>query len=95
MKATSILPVLAFLTLFSSNAIAQAASETKMPEFMPVLVGLAVLIGVFFMLREVFTWYWKINRRVEIQEKQLQTLLEIYKLLKKEREGEGDGSAVS
>lgn len=87
MKATSTLPILAFLTLFSGSAFAQAVDETKMPEFMPVLVGLAVLIGVFFLLREVFTWYWKINRRVELQEQQLRTLLEIHKLLKKDDEG--------
>ena len=59
----------------------------------PALVTVAIVIGLFILLRELVMWYWKINRLVELQEQQAKTLLEIYKLLKKQ--GEGDGSSSS
>lgn len=32
------------------------------------LIVLAIAVLVFFVLREVFTWYWKINRIVNLLE---------------------------
>lgn len=34
----------------------------------PILIGLLVFIAVIFILRELVTWYWKINRIVELLE---------------------------
>lgn len=34
-----------------------------------VIVVLAVLVILFFLLREVANWYWKINERVSLQYK--------------------------
>jgi hypothetical protein len=35
-----------------------------------ILIALLILAVVFFILREMFCWYWKINRLVDLQEKQ-------------------------
>jgi len=32
-----------------------------------VLIGLAVLIAIYLILREVNCWYWKINERITLQ----------------------------
>jgi len=34
-----------------------------------LLVPLLVVIGVFLLLREFQTWYWKINRMVELMDR--------------------------
>jgi len=36
------------------------------------LIFITIIIVVFFLLREVMCWYWKINRILQIQEDQLQ-----------------------
>ena len=35
-----------------------------------VIIGVIVAIVLFLILREVFCWYWKINRVVELLEQQ-------------------------
>lgn len=32
-----------------------------------LLLTLAVFVGIFLLLREVFCWYWKINERISLQ----------------------------
>lgn len=44
-----------------------------------LLVTSAVLI--FFVLRSVLLWYWKVDRIVENQERQIELLTAIYKRL--------------
>ena len=34
-----------------------------------VIIGLAIVVALFFALREVANWYWKINERVSLQYK--------------------------
>ena len=34
-----------------------------------IIVFIFVLVGIFFLCRELFCWFWKINRRVELLEK--------------------------
>jgi predicted Holliday junction resolvase-like endonuclease len=34
-----------------------------------LIVALAILVILFFVLRELFCWYWKINERVSLQHK--------------------------
>ncbi len=34
-----------------------------------IVIILVVLIGLFFLLRAVNNWYWKINERIDIQHK--------------------------
>jgi len=29
-----------------------------------ILFGLVILVGIFLIFREIFNWYWKINKRV-------------------------------
>jgi hypothetical protein len=39
---------------------------------------LLAAIFVFIITRELICWYYKINKRIELQEKMLETLLKIY-----------------
>jgi hypothetical protein len=34
-----------------------------------VIISLAVSVFLFFILRELFNWYWKINERISLQHK--------------------------
>jgi hypothetical protein len=34
-----------------------------------ILLILALIIGLFFILRELMCWYWKVNERIELQKK--------------------------
>jgi hypothetical protein len=38
------------------------------------LVGIALLILLFLILREFFCWYWKVNELIVLQNKQLEAL---------------------
>ena len=31
-----------------------------------ILVGILILVAIFFILREFFCWYWKLNRIVDL-----------------------------
>lgn len=42
-----------------------------------LLIALIITILVFFLFRELFCWYWKINRIVELQENILKELQKI------------------
>ena len=47
-----------------------------------IIIGIIVIsIILFIVLREFFLWYWRINKRVENQEKQIKLLEEIKSLL--------------
>jgi len=37
--------------------------------FLGIILALAILIGIFFLLRELNNWYWKINERISLQYK--------------------------
>lgn len=43
-----------------------------------LLLLLAVVVVVFIVLREFVTWYWKINKRLELMEEQNQLLKNIF-----------------
>lgn len=40
-----------------------------MEDVLVLIVALAILVILFFVLRELFCWYWKINERVSLQYK--------------------------
>ena len=45
-----------------------------------LIVILVVVIGIFFLIREVICWYYKINRQIELQEENnflLEKLIEL------------------
>jgi len=44
-------------------------------------LALAVAIIVILIIREIVTWYWKINEIVRMQQDQQDTLKEIHKTL--------------
>lgn len=47
-----------------------------------VILGILLMIGIFFALRQLFTWYWKINERINLQKETnayLKKLVEINK----------------
>ena len=44
-----------------------------------IIVIIGVAVGLFLILREVFAWYYKINTRIELQEKQVELLEKILK----------------
>jgi hypothetical protein len=33
-----------------------------------IVIGIAITIGIFILLREVLCWYWKINKMIELQQ---------------------------
>lgn len=43
-------------------------------EIFSFLLGIAILLFVFFFLRAFFLWYWKVDRIIENQEKQIDLL---------------------
>jgi hypothetical protein len=45
------------------------------PDITAILIGLAILLIVFLLIREVLCWYWKINKAISL-------LTEIRDLLK-------------
>ncbi len=50
-----------------------------MAEFiLPLIIGIAVFIGVFILLREFFCWYFKINQMKSLQKIIAETQLKIY-----------------
>ncbi|MBL0741458.1 hypothetical protein [Chryseolinea lacunae] len=51
-----------------------------------LLIALAVLILLFLALRAIMLWYWKINKIVEIQQKQLNVLADIARSLRPKKE---------
>jgi uncharacterized membrane protein len=36
------------------------------PNLVSVLIGLAILLVVFLLVREVLCWYWKINKAISL-----------------------------
>lgn len=61
-------------------AVASAQSGLS-GSFFGALIGLAIVILIFLLLREVVMWYWKINAIIENQEKQLNSQQETNNLL--------------
>lgn len=45
--------------------------------------GLVVLVGIFWLCREIFCWYWKFNKMVELAEAQRMELVAIKGLLER------------
>lgn len=45
------------------------------------IVGIFVVIGIFFLCRELMCWYWKINKHLENQQTIIQLLTKIEKKL--------------
>jgi hypothetical protein len=41
---------------------------------LPLIIG----VTLFFVLRELFCWYFKINERLRVQKLLLQTMLKLY-----------------
>ena len=50
------------------------------PQYIPIIWGLAVLV-FFLIIREFWTWYWKINKRINLLEDQNELLEDIKVLL--------------
>jgi len=44
---------------------------------------LVVTILVFLIIRELVMWYWKVNKRIKKQERQIELLEEILREIKK------------
>jgi hypothetical protein len=56
--------------------------------------GLLVLVGIFWLCRELFCWYWKFSRMVELAENQRAELVAIKGLLRQlVDQGRGQGKA--
>ena len=36
------------------------------PNLVAILIGLAILLVVFLLVREVLCWYWKINKAISL-----------------------------
>lgn len=55
-------------------------------EFLPIVLGVLIAIFLFFVLRGVLLWYWKIYTIVDNQDKQTKLLEEIVKKLGNRKE---------
>lgn len=64
--------LLAHLT--PSFCVAQNSRGTITNDIIFVIGGLVAVIVVLLLLRELFCWYWKINERVQNQEKIIRLL---------------------
>lgn len=49
-----------------------------------IMLSIVIFLGLFFLLREVFCWYWKINARLAVQEKILSQLISLRSQISKE-----------
>lgn len=45
-----------------------------MNQFVTVLLVLALFVAIFLFCREIVCWYWKINKRLEIEQQILDEL---------------------
>jgi len=48
------------------------------PDPTMAIIALIAIILIFFLIRELVLWYYKINKRVKLQQLTLETLLKIY-----------------
>lgn len=48
-----------------------------------LVIGVIISIVFFLIVREVIMWYWKINKRLKKQERQIELLEDILEELKK------------
>ena len=48
-----------------------------------LVIGVIIFIVFFLIIREVIMWYWKINKRLKKQERQIELLEDILEELKK------------
>lgn len=54
-----------------------------MEQTFAIIIGLSIAILIFFALRELWCWYWKLNKIVENQERQTKVLLAIGTVLER------------
>ena len=73
-------------TLFLLAALMPCAAFAQVPmgyssgsSYLSFFIFLLILIGLFFLCREILCWYWKINKMVENQEEIIKLLKEIAK----------------
>ena len=52
-----------------------------MDKFILALFGVLIVIALFFILREVYCWYFKINERMSLMERQIDQSRETNRLL--------------
>ncbi len=53
------------------------------PNYLALIIGLAITIVLFMILRSVILWYYKIDTMVENQKKQIDLLSELLSITKK------------
>lgn len=53
-------------------------SSSDIPQILTILV---IVVIVFLLIRELLTWYWKLNTIVKQQEEQTELLKQIFKQL--------------
>ena len=66
--------------------IAQSSSGEFFSTLIPVLLVMAVMFGVFLIIRELVLWYWKVNTIVNNQEAQLNEQRLTNQLLKQQND---------
>ena len=52
-----------------------------MDNLFSLLIGLAIVVAIFLVCREIVCWYAKINERVNLREEQVELLKEISRKL--------------
>lgn len=76
--------ILTILTLSPFFAFGQAYAESSNSVFGNVtifLIGLGISIAIFFILRQLFLWYWKVEVIIKKQDEQINLLRGIYNSL--------------
>lgn len=56
-------------------------------EYILIIIGSIILVSIvlFFLFREIFTWYYKINKMVALQKEQNETLKQILSELRSKK----------
>lgn len=77
------------LPLFlASPTLLFAQSQGGSSEVVGIFVGLAIIIGLFFLFRGIMFWYWKVNVIVKNQEESKELLQAVVR----QEESKVDGS---
>lgn len=65
------------------------------PSYLSFFIFLLILIGLFFLCREILCWYWKVNKMVQNQEEIIRLLNVIASKMQEEKHKEADNKVQS
>lgn len=89
-------------TLFLLAALMPCAAFAQVPmgygsgpSYLSFFIFLLILIGLFFLCREILCWYWKVNKMVQNQEEIIRLLNVIASKMQEEKHKDADNKVQS